>query len=196
MVGPLRRLFQGLRPVDRPLPPMAERSLPCSWVLTGQLAIGPMPRSDRHWQQLEDAGIHSRFSCCYPDEESALVLPPGWTSDRVSLPDHRQQEPLQQERLALALARAETLVNQAAPIYLHCMAGYERSPLLAVGLTARLRGIDPLAALAWVRRCHPMAMPIYDHLVILETLLSSQPAPVDGQGAGRVEPFLGGGKRP
>lgn len=196
MVGPLRRFLQNLRPSDRPLPPMPERSLPCSWVLTGQLAIGPMPRTDRHWQQLEEAGIHSRFSCCYPEEESSLIVPPGWRSDRISLPDHRQQEPLHQERLALALARAEALVNQAAPIYLHCMAGYERSPLLAVGLTARLRGIDPLAALAWVRRCHPMAMPIYDHLVMLESLLTARPAQGDGWETGPVEPLLGGGKGP
>ena len=81
---------------------------------------------------------------------------------------------MQEARLALALARAEALVGDAAPVYLHCKAGYERSPLLAVGLTARLRGIDMLAALAWVRRCHPMAMPIYDHLDLLERILSSR----------------------
>lgn len=154
---------------------MLERSLPFSWVLSNRLAIGPMPRGDHHWQQLEQAGFRSRFSCCYPEEETGLILPPGWSSDRISLPDHRQQEPMQAARLGLALARAEALVNDASPVYLHCMAGYERSPLLAVGLTARLRGIDMLAALAWVRRCHPMAMPIYDHLVMLEVILSSRP---------------------
>ena len=196
MIGPLRRLLQRLRPYDGPLPPRPESSLPCSWVLTGQLAIGPMPRTERHWQQLQEAGIRSRFSCCYPEEESALIVPPGWRSDRISLTDHRQQEPMRQERLALALARAEELVNQAAPIYLHCMAGYERSHLLAVGLTARLRGIDPLAALAWVRRCHPMAMPIYDHLVMLETLLTASPAHGDTWQTGPVQPLLGGGKDP
>jgi hypothetical protein len=196
MVDRLRRFLQRLRQAERPQPPMRERSLPCSWVLTGQLAIGPMPRSDRHWQQLEEAGFRSRFSCCYPEEESGLIVPPGWRSDRVSLPDHRQQEPLREERLALALARAEALVNAAAPVYLHCMAGYERSPLLAVGLTARLRGIDPLAALAWVRRCHPMAMPIYDHLVMLDRMLSTRPAPEDEQGVGPVQPRLNGGSDP
>ncbi|MCP9833681.1 hypothetical protein KBY95_05655 [Cyanobium sp. Aljojuca 7A6] len=86
---------------------------------------------------------------------------------------------MQQARLALALARAKDLVDDAAPVYLHCMAGYERSPLLAVGLTARLRGFDMLAALAWVRRCHPMAMPIYTHLVMLESILSSGPRATD-----------------
>lgn len=151
---------------------MLESSLPFSWVLSKRLAIGPMPHSDRHWQQLEQAGFKSRFSCCYPEEEYDLVLPPGWSCDRISLPDHRQQEPMQEARLALALDRAEALVNNAAPVYLHCMAGYERSPLLAVGLTSRLRGIDMMAALAWVRRCHPMGRPITDHLVMLESLLS------------------------
>ncbi|MEA5416548.1 protein-tyrosine phosphatase family protein [Synechococcus sp. BA-132 BA5] len=151
---------------------MPEGSLPFSWILSKRLAIGPMPRSDRHWQQLEQAGFKSRFSCCYPEEENGLILPPGWSSDRFSLPDHRAQEPMQRARLELAMARAEALVNNAAPVYLHCMAGYERSPLLAIGLTARLRGIDVLAALAWVRRCHPMAMPITDHLVMLESIMS------------------------
>ncbi len=179
MVGILRRILQSLREAERPAQPVLERSLPCSWVLSNRLAIGPMPRSDRHWQQLEQAGFRSRFSCCYPEEETGLILPPGWSSDRISLPDHRQQEPMQAARLALALARAEALVSETSPVYLHCMAGYERSPLLAVGLTARLRGIDMLAALAWVRRCHPMAMPIYDHLVMLDGILSSSPGRTD-----------------
>jgi len=174
VVGALRRFLLSLREAERPAQPMQERSLPCSWVLNNQLAVGPMPRSDRHWQQLEEAGFRSRFSCCYPEEETGLILPPGWSSDRVSLPDHREQEPMQESRLILALARAEALVKDAAPVYLHCLAGYERSPLLAVGLTARMRGIDMLAALAWVRRCHPMAMPIYDHLVMMESILSTR----------------------
>ena len=175
MVGVLRRILQSLREAETNGQPMLERSLPCSWILTNRLAVGPMPRSDRHWQQLEQAGFRTRFSCCYPEEETGLVLPPGWSSDRVSLPDHREQEPMQEARIALAFARAKALVDDAAPVYLHCMAGHERSPLLAVGLTARLRGIDMLAALAWVRRCHPMAKPIYSHLVMLESLLSSEP---------------------
>jgi hypothetical protein len=140
-------------------------------VLTDQLAIGPIPRSETHWRQLEAAGFRSRFSCCYPEEEAGLILPAGWRSDGVALPDHRQQEPMQEDRLALALSRAEALMLQAPPMYLHCMAGCERSPLIAVGLTVRRRQVDMLSALDWVRRCHPMAMPIYSHLVLLEALI-------------------------
>ncbi len=166
------------------------RYLPFSWVLTDQLGVGPMPRSETHWRQLEDAGFRSRFSCCYPQEESGLILPPGWQSDGVALPDHRNQEPLQEARLALALSRAEALMNRAAPMYLHCLAGCERSPLLAVGLTARTRRTDLLSALAWVRRCHPMAMPIYSHLALLEAVLSAGPEAMENGAdtAGRAVP--------
>ncbi|KEF42953.1 MAG: hypothetical protein ER33_03545 [Cyanobium sp. CACIAM 14] len=172
LIASLRRLLQPGAGGQRPSPAIQFRALPFSWVLTNELAVGPMPRSERHWRQLEDAGFRSRFSCCYPEEEEGLILPAGWSSDRVNLPDHRQQEAMRSEALAMAITRAEALLDEAAPVYLHCMAGIERSPLVAVGLTARRRGIDMLSALAWVRRCHPIAMPIYPHLVILDALLS------------------------
>ena len=145
--------------------------LPYSWILTNQLAIGPMPANTLHWQQLEEAGLRGRFSCCYPQEEGLAPIPQGWQSARVSIPDHRQQEGLKPERLLMALSTAEALLDEGAPVYLHCLAGIERSPLIAVGLTARRRKIDIYAALEWVRRCHPAALPIYDHLELLEQVL-------------------------
>ena len=167
----LRRLLPGSsrrHAAELPPPP-----LPYSWILTNQLAIGPMPVSPLHWQQLEEAGLRGRFSCCYPDEEISPPLPAGWLEARVSLPDHRQQEGLRLERLLEALSTAEQLLDTGTPVYLHCLAGIERSPLLAVGLTSRRRGINVFDSLDWVRRCHPAALPIYDHLELLERILVS-----------------------
>ncbi|MEI7951315.1 MAG: hypothetical protein WCH37_01345, partial [Synechococcaceae cyanobacterium ELA182] len=67
------------------------------------MAIGPRPITPFHWQQLEEAGLRGRFSCCYPQEEEILLPPPGWISAGVSLPDHRKQEVLRSERLIEAL---------------------------------------------------------------------------------------------
>lgn len=145
--------------------------LPYSWVLTGRLALGPMPSSPGHWQQLEQAGLRARFSCCYPQEQAAALPPPHWRSDSVPLPDHRLQESLTLQRLAEALDRSELLLQSGDPVYLHCMAGIERSPLLAVGLTARQRGLSLFEALDWVRRCHPPALPLVSQLELLEQLL-------------------------
>lgn len=167
----LRRL--GPAPAPPPPPPPALPPLPYSWILTHELAVGPMPAGASHWRQLEDAGFRSRFSCCYPEEESLSPVPPHWRSESLALPDHREQEPLQSERLLAALDRAEALILERSPLYLHCFAGRERSSLVAIGLTARRRSIDVFAALEWVRRCHPIAAPIYDHLDLLEQLLRS-----------------------
>ncbi|MFO0040152.1 MAG: hypothetical protein ACK522_14590 [Synechococcaceae cyanobacterium] len=145
--------------------------LPYSWILTNLLAIGPMPRHPSHWQQLEQAGFRSRFSCCYPNEEQLSPIPDHWRSESVGLPDHREQEDLLAERLNEALDRAEGLLRADAPVYLHCFAGRERSSLMAVGLTARQRGMDVFEALDWVRRCHPAASPIYGHLDVLDQVL-------------------------
>lgn len=153
------------------IPP--DRPLPYSWVLTGQLAVGPMPAGEAHWQQLEQAGLKARFSCCYPHEEGAAPVPPHWLSAGVPLPDHRRQEPLDLERLASALELAHQLLQQGAPVYLHCLAGIERSPLIAVGLTARARNLPLFDALDWVRRCHPAALPLVTHLELLSSLLDA-----------------------
>ena len=172
-LNPLRRLL-GLRQSSIRGSIMAStgQPLPYSWILTNQLAIGPRPLNSSQWQQLEEAGLRGRFSCCYQEEEAALPLPhQGWRSARVSLPDHRQQESLRIERLVEALTTADQLMEQGVPIYLHCLAGIERSPLIAVGLIARRRQIDIYAALDWVRRCHPAAQPIYSHLELLERIL-------------------------
>jgi len=142
-----------------------------SWILNNQLAIGPMPRRTFQWNQLEDAGFKTRFSCCYPQENIFAPLPSDWSSANIPLPDHRQQESLDIDRLILALNTAEELVLSSAPVYLHCFAGQERSSLLAVGLTSKLKKIDVFSALEWVRRCHPIAAPIYDHLELLEKIL-------------------------
>jgi hypothetical protein len=164
-------LRQGGLARRKPADPPANLPLPYSWILTNVLAIGPMPRLPSHWQQLEEAGFRSRFSCCYPDEEQLCPIPSHWQSDSVALPDHREQEELQSEKLQLALDRAEILLREQAPVYLHCLAGRERSSLVAVGLTARQRGMDVFAALDWVRRCHPAASPIYGHLDVLDQVL-------------------------
>ena len=75
------------------------------------------------------------------------------------------------DRLILALSTAEQLVVNSAPVYLHCFAGQERSSLLAVGLTSKLKNIDLLSALEWVRRCHPISAPSYEYLEMLDKIL-------------------------
>lgn len=162
---------------DNPDQPSSEAKasplpLPYSWILSNQLAIGPMPHAPDHWDQLQKAGFQSRFSCCYAEEERlGALIPEGWSCSGVALPDHREQEPLESDRLILAIRSAEMLVRQSSPTYLHCLAGRERSSLMAVALTSLIKDIDIFESLDWVRRCHPIASPLYDQLELLDQVL-------------------------
>jgi len=172
MIGTFQRWLRN-RDSKAGASPQPPSLLPYSWILTQQLAIGPMPRTPAQWSILEEAGLRGRFSCCYPEEEVFSTVPEHWKSGGVALPDHRNQEILQQDRLVSALDTAESMILSGTPLYLHCLAGRERSSLMAVGLTARLRGIDIFSALEWVRRCHPQASPLYEHLEVLERVLKA-----------------------
>lgn len=171
MIGPFGRWLGKRQSTGNAGSAPAPSFLPYSWILTQQLAIGPMPRTTAHWAVLEEAGLRGRFSCCYPEEEVFSPIPENWQSSGFPLPDHRHQEVLQKEKLILALDMAESMIVNGTPLYLHCLAGRERSALMAVGLTARIRSIDIFAALDWVRRCHPYASPLYEHLDVLEQAL-------------------------
>jgi hypothetical protein len=171
-----RRLLR-LSGLDKPDQPSSEiqptpTPLPYSWIISNQLAIGPMPQDPNHWDQLQKAGFKSRFSCCYSEEERlGASIPEGWSCSGVALPDHREQEALDSDRLILAIRSAEMLVRQSSPTYLHCLAGRERSALMAVALTSLIKGIDIFESLDWVRRCHPIASPLYDQLELLDQVL-------------------------
>lgn len=142
-----------------------------SWLRSGRLAIGAMPRSQQHWQALESQGVRSVLSCCDPAE--GLWLPPAaWLQAQVPLPDHRNPEALDLAELDRAINTALAFYRDAPALYLHCWAGMERSPLVAVGLLCRAESLSIFDALAQVRTLHPPARPIIRHLVALEELLS------------------------
>jgi protein-tyrosine phosphatase len=146
-----------------------------SWIISGVVGVGPMPHKSDHWNTLEEAGFQSRFNCCYNDEDKLLPQPTKeWPQERVSLPDHRLQEPLRTERLELAIHSCMMLIDDHKPTYLHCWAGRERSCLIATAVVMELKKVNLYEALTVVRNAHPMANPLYDHLLLLEDYVSRQ----------------------
>jgi hypothetical protein len=151
----------------------SEPPLSYNWIITNRLAIGPMPKTSNHWKQLEYDGFHSRFSCCYPHEHIFAPIPNTWNSREISLPDHREQNPLDKETLIRALKQAEEMIlTNPESLYLHCFAGQERSALMAIGLVCILEKKDLFDSIAFVRQCHKRAKPLYSQLDLLEQILN------------------------
>lgn len=143
-----------------------------NWIKSGRLAIGPMPKSRQHWQQLENDNFNQRFSCCYPHEHIFSPIPSHWLSREVSLPDHRGQEDLKADTLIYALREAKSMIDEGVgPLYIHCFAGQERSVLIAIGLVCILDNKDLFDSLNHIRSCHQNARPIYSQLDLLDQLL-------------------------
>lgn len=143
---------------------------PFSWIRTRRLAIGGFPKN---WDWLLQSGFNKIFSCCSYDEGN-WNPPSHWSAMRLTLPDHRKQFELKPSLLSSALDCLEEMVSptlEEGALYLHCLAGRERSPLLAVGLLCRIEDIDFFDALYEVRRLHQQTKPIVEHLIVLENLI-------------------------
>jgi protein-tyrosine phosphatase len=121
---------------------------------------------------LQQLGIGSVFNCCGPQEGAGLP-PVDLLAVQLALPDHRNQFPLTSTLLDGAVTQALVLLEQHPALYLHCWAGIERSPLLAVALLCRSEGLDLFTALAQVRQACPQARPLRHQLVVLESWLDA-----------------------
>lgn len=140
------------------------------WVLVDELAIGPAPSADRHLDRLEQQGIRGVLSLC----SEAEAPPPEALADRFDcqrlvLPDHRAGRlPLRGEvEQALELLAQ---LRHAGPVFVHCVAAMERSPLVCLGWLMSRHGLSPQRALDYLMQVHPGTNPLPGQLELLRAL--------------------------
>ena len=142
------------------------------WVLTNDLAIGPAPRADRHLQRLKDAGIQAVLSLCSLEEAQ---LPQGFTNQfqcqRIVLPDHRSPEVLTLDQLKSALLALSEL-RQQGPVFVHCVAAVERSPLICMAWLVQQQQLNPSEALDYLMQVHPGTNPLPRQYELLKHIQS------------------------
>ena len=148
-----------------------------SWVLQTLLAVGPAPKAIRHLDRLKDAGIKSILSLCANDEvqnqETGLLeqLDSQFSHQIFVLPDHRSGKPPAITDFLNALELADILIQKSSPLFIHCVASVERSPLLCMGILIRRNNISPLAALDYMQQIHPGTNPLPQQLALLNCLI-------------------------
>ena len=130
------------------------------WVLTNDLAIGPAPRADRHLQRLKDAGIQAVLSLCSAEEAQP---PQGFTDQfqcqRIVLPDHRSPDVMTLHQLNSSLLALSEL-RQQGPVFVHCVAAIERSPLICMAWLVQEKNLSPTEALDYLMQVHPGTNPL------------------------------------
>jgi hypothetical protein len=141
------------------------------WVLRGELALGPAPRSPEHLSRLEQQGIGAVLSLCASEEWPLLAgLEQRFLWRRHPLPDHRSGRYPSPEELEAALAVALQMQQQTGPLFVHCVAAMERSPLLCLAWLMRRRKLSRLQALDYLMQVHPGTMPLAGQLSLLDQL--------------------------
>jgi len=143
------------------------------WVLTKELAVGCAPRSHRHIQRLLEEGIKGVLSLCSAEEAAPPdLLFETMKTSRVVLPDHRVHRHPTIEEIESALEELKAL-KKHGPIYVHCVAGVERSPLICIAWLVTQKNLTPEQALAYLMEVHPGTCPLPGQLNVLNQFLGS-----------------------
>ena len=144
------------------------------WVLIDQLAIGPAPRSERHLDLLREEEIHCVLSLCAPDE---VTLPAGldkrFRTGCYVLPDHRAGRLPTLDELKKALGHLAEL-QQHGPVFVHCVAAMERSPLVCLAWLVQKHRMTPEQSLDYLMQQHPGTNPLPGQLALLHELRYTQ----------------------
>lgn len=140
------------------------------WILDDVLAVGPAPRAERHLQRLHSAGIRAVLSLCAEEEAPPPPqLDTLFSCRRLVLPDHRCSEPMTLRQLQDALLLLSEL-HSVGPVYVHCVAGVERSPMVCMGWLIRRHGLQPQRALDYLMQVHPGTNPLPQQWRLLKEL--------------------------
>jgi len=102
------------------------------WVLPGQLAVGRLPRANDR-QALHQAGIRTVLALCAETEGA-------WPSEiqeqfrclRYVLPDSHYTARPTARQIGEAVRFIHRSIDKSEPIFVHCLAGIERSPSICI----------------------------------------------------------------
>ena len=117
-----------------------------------------------------EAGIRCILSLCAPDEATPPAgLGEGFRTTRYLLPDHRAERLPTLDELETALKHLADLLKHG-PVFVHCVAAKERSPLVCLAWLVRHHRMTPERALDYLMQQHPGTNPMPGQLALLHDL--------------------------
>ena len=138
------------------------------WVLQNELAIGQAPRTLVDVNELKKNGIFSILSLCSKEEISSDVeIEKFFFLKRVVLPDHKYKAALTLDKLNLAIEELSEIISKG-PVYVHCVAGVERSPLVCMAWLIKNQNLTPIQALDYLMEVHNGTNPLPEQLALLK----------------------------
>ena len=141
-----------------------------NWVLIDELAVGSAPHRIENLIELDKLGIKNILSLCDSDE---FNLPIKWATrfnwNRYVLPDHKSNEKLSGKTIIHALDIIKSLIDNG-PVYVHCFAGVERSPIICMGWMIKYKNLSQRQALDYLSNVHSITNPLPDQYKALKEI--------------------------
>jgi protein-tyrosine phosphatase len=78
---------------------------------------------------------------------------------RYILPDRYYATEFKVDQLAQVVEIVHKSIQHQLPIYVHCLAGMERSPTVCIAYLCRYHNLELWEALNWLKQVHPRSMP-------------------------------------
>ena len=140
-----------------------------NWVIYQTLAIGTSPKNNVDLINLKKNGIKSVFCLCNEIECPKLNYEDyGIYFKRLVLPDHKSKSLLSIELLENAFKNLKKLIQTNSPVFIHCYAAVERSPLLCLTYLIKEKDMHFDDALAYMMQVHKSTNPMNSQLKILK----------------------------
>ncbi len=140
------------------------------WVLLNELAIGPAPTKVNYLNLLQQENIKTILSLCdkkeanLPKEMYELFI-----CKEFFLPDHRSKRIPDKNELLKAMEELSNLIT-IGPLFVHCLAGVERSPLLCMAWLVKKHKLSPQEAMDYLLQVHKGTCPLPEQLAVLNDI--------------------------
>ena len=141
-----------------------------NWVLNNKLAVGPAPRNIEDIKELKHNRIKWILSLCSENEVNVEVnYEKDFLCKRIVLPDHKHKEALTIDQLNLAINTLSEII-EFGPIYIHCVAGVERSPLVCMAWLVKHHDLTCTEALDYLMDVNTGTNPLPEQFRLLKSI--------------------------
>ena len=128
-----------------------------NWILVNKLAIGTPIVNQEDQLFLKEKNIISifdlrnEFDLRQIDYEKKLFLYKEFNVINISLPDHNTKRLATKIEILNAVNNLEKLLLDG-PVFMHCHAAAERSPLISIAFLIKIRRLDLMPAYEYVKQ--------------------------------------------
>ena len=140
------------------------------WILSNEIAIGAAPKNFEDINHLKKNNINGILSLCSKEENPFNVnLKNFFNCKNILLPDHKYKYSLSIDQLNLALENL-SILKKGGSVYVHCLAGVERSPIVCMAWLVRYHNLTQTQALDYLMNVHHGTNPLPEQLKLLSLL--------------------------